>query len=64
MSRKDVAAEAVTGSGKTLAFVIPVLEMLLRREEPLKKHDVSYGSEILLAEYCHLLAFYLQQAKI
>jgi len=42
VGRKDVAAEAVTGSGKTLAFVIPLLEMLLRREEPLKKHDVSH----------------------
>lgn len=40
MSRKDIAAEAVTGSGKTLAFVIPLLEILLRREEPLKKYDV------------------------
>lgn len=41
MSRKDIAAEAVTGSGKTLAFVIPLLEILLRREEPLKKYDVG-----------------------
>jgi len=38
---KDVAVEAVTGSGKTLAFVIPLLEMLLRRDERLRKHDVS-----------------------
>uniref|UniRef100_A0A2K5M7N6 ATP-dependent RNA helicase n=1 Tax=Cercocebus atys TaxID=9531 RepID=A0A2K5M7N6_CERAT len=37
MRNKDVAAEAVTGSGKTLAFVIPILEILLRREEKLKK---------------------------
>ncbi|XP_061553802.1 ATP-dependent RNA helicase DDX55 isoform X2 [Phycodurus eques] len=41
MSNKDVAAEAVTGSGKTLAFVIPVLEVLLRREEKLKKMQVG-----------------------
>ncbi|XP_068767029.1 ATP-dependent RNA helicase DDX55 isoform X2 [Struthio camelus] len=41
MSNKDVAAEAVTGSGKTLAFVIPVLEILLRREEKLKKMQVG-----------------------
>ncbi|XP_059569396.1 ATP-dependent RNA helicase DDX55 isoform X1 [Alligator mississippiensis] len=41
MSNKDVAAEAVTGSGKTLAFVIPVLEILLRREEKLKKTQVG-----------------------
>ncbi|CAH3024194.1 unnamed protein product [Porites evermanni] len=41
MSNKDVAVEAVTGSGKTLAFLIPVVEILLRREEKLKKHDVG-----------------------
>uniref|UniRef100_A0A8C4PNL8 ATP-dependent RNA helicase n=1 Tax=Equus asinus asinus TaxID=83772 RepID=A0A8C4PNL8_EQUAS len=31
----------VTGSGKTLAFVIPILEILLRREEKLKKSQVG-----------------------
>ncbi|XP_075754642.1 ATP-dependent RNA helicase DDX55 isoform X2 [Pelodiscus sinensis] len=31
----------VTGSGKTLAFVIPILEILLRREEKLKKMQVG-----------------------
>ncbi|KAM6051765.1 ATP-dependent RNA helicase DDX55 isoform 2-T2 [Theristicus caerulescens] len=41
MNNKDVAAEAVTGSGKTLAFVIPILEILLRREEKLKKTQVG-----------------------
>uniref|UniRef100_A0A5F9D0D0 ATP-dependent RNA helicase n=1 Tax=Oryctolagus cuniculus TaxID=9986 RepID=A0A5F9D0D0_RABIT len=41
MRNKDVAAEAVTGSGKTLAFVIPILEILLRREEKLKKSEVG-----------------------
>ncbi|XP_031570437.1 ATP-dependent RNA helicase DDX55-like, partial [Actinia tenebrosa] len=41
MSNKDVAVEAVTGSGKTLAFVIPIIEMLMRREEKLKKHDIG-----------------------
>ncbi|XP_013359004.1 PREDICTED: ATP-dependent RNA helicase DDX55 isoform X2 [Chinchilla lanigera] len=41
MKNKDVAAEAVTGSGKTLAFVIPILEILLRREEKLKKSQVG-----------------------
>ncbi|CAK8673957.1 ATP-dependent RNA helicase DDX55-like [Clavelina lepadiformis] len=40
MKNKDVCVEAVTGSGKTLAFVIPVLEILLKRE-PLKKHEVG-----------------------
>ncbi|KAF4618141.1 hypothetical protein G7Y89_g14965 [Cudoniella acicularis] len=33
--------QAVTGSGKTLAFLIPVVEKLLRLEEPLKKHHVG-----------------------
>ena len=32
MQHKDVVVEAVTGSGKTLAFVIPLVEILLRRE--------------------------------
>lgn len=31
----------MTGSGKTLAFLIPVIEKLLRLEEPLKKHHVG-----------------------
>lgn len=38
---KDVVVEAVTGSGKTLAFLIPVIEKLLRLEEPIKKHHVG-----------------------
>uniref|UniRef100_A0A3Q1LH01 ATP-dependent RNA helicase n=1 Tax=Bos taurus TaxID=9913 RepID=A0A3Q1LH01_BOVIN len=41
MKNKDVAAEAVTGSGKTLAFVIPIVEILLRREEKFKKSQVG-----------------------
>ena len=41
MSHKDVVVEAVTGSGKTLAFLIPVVEKLLRLEEPIKKHHVG-----------------------
>ena len=41
MQKKDVCAEAVTGSGKTLAFLIPLIEILLQRTEPLKKHDVG-----------------------
>lgn len=46
MSNKDVAAEAVTGSGKTLAFVIPILEILLRREEKLKKMQVRLSCSL------------------
>ncbi|XP_074473153.1 ATP-dependent RNA helicase DDX55 [Sebastes fasciatus] len=41
LRNKDVAAEAVTGSGKTLAFVIPIIELLLKREEKLKKMQVG-----------------------
>ncbi|KAJ3605114.1 hypothetical protein NHX12_027164 [Muraenolepis orangiensis] len=41
MRNKDVAAEAVTGSGKTLAFVIPIIEILLKREDKLKKMQVG-----------------------
>uniref|UniRef100_A0A3Q2DWN0 ATP-dependent RNA helicase n=1 Tax=Cyprinodon variegatus TaxID=28743 RepID=A0A3Q2DWN0_CYPVA len=41
MNNKDVAAEAITGSGKTLAFVIPIIELLLKREEKLKKKQVG-----------------------
>jgi ATP-dependent RNA helicase DDX55/SPB4 len=33
--------QAVTGSGKTLSFLIPVVEKLLRLEEPIKKHHVG-----------------------
>lgn len=41
LGHKDVVVEAVTGSGKTLAFLIPVIEKLLRNEEPVKKHHVG-----------------------
>lgn len=44
MSCKDVVAEAVTGSGKTLAFVVPMIEMLLKKQKdsPLRK-DYIYA---------------------
>lgn len=38
---KNEKGQAVTGSGKTLAFVIPIIEKLLRREEPLKKNEIG-----------------------
>ncbi|KAJ3022257.1 ATP-dependent RNA helicase ddx55 [Thoreauomyces humboldtii] len=44
MKNKDVVVEAVTGSGKTLSFVIPILEMLLRRHRDgrgLLKHQIG-----------------------
>lgn len=42
---KDVSAEAVTGSGKTLAFLIPCLEIMLKRDEKWKPHEI--GSVII-----------------
>ncbi|CAH0549129.1 unnamed protein product [Brassicogethes aeneus] len=41
INKKDVAAEAVTGSGKTLAFLIPLLDILKKREQKLKKYEVG-----------------------
>jgi len=31
----------VTGSGKTLAFLIPVIEKLLKLQDPIKKHHIG-----------------------
>lgn len=47
MSYKDVAAEAVTGSGKTLAFIIPILELLLRRAKQQKWKSNECGAIII-----------------
>ena len=41
LTNKDVAVQAVTGSGKTLAFLIPVVEMILRRTVLLKKSQIG-----------------------
>lgn len=41
LRNKDVAAQAVTGSGKTLAFAIPLLELLQRRTDKWKLHEVG-----------------------
>ena len=43
LSRKDVAAEAVTGSGKTLAFLLPILEILSKRDGDWKTHEVCFS---------------------
>lgn len=40
MGNKDLVVEAVTGSGKTLAFLIPIVDRLLKLEEPNKKGHV------------------------
>ncbi|KAG6017992.1 ATP-dependent rRNA helicase spb4 [Claviceps pusilla] len=41
MGNKDVVVEAVTGSGKTIAFLLPIVQRILRLEEPTKKHHVA-----------------------
>ncbi|CAH1963103.1 unnamed protein product [Acanthoscelides obtectus] len=43
LKNKDVAAEAVTGSGKTLAFLLPLLEILKRKEAESvwQKHQIG-----------------------
>ncbi|CAF2096887.1 unnamed protein product [Rotaria magnacalcarata] len=43
LQHKDVCVEAVTGSGKTLAFIVPILEMLLKKysnETRFDKHHI------------------------
>jgi ATP-dependent RNA helicase DDX55/SPB4 len=41
LRNKDVCVEAETGSGKTISFLIPMIEMILRRETPLRKAEVG-----------------------
>jgi len=41
LKSKDVIVEAVTGSGKTLAFLIPIIEMIKRRENKLGKNKIG-----------------------
>ncbi|KAG6041939.1 ATP-dependent rRNA helicase spb4, partial [Claviceps citrina] len=41
MGNKDVVVEAVTGSGKTMAFLLPIVQRILRLEEPTRKHHVA-----------------------
>lgn len=36
-----IASQACTGSGKTLAFVVPAVELILRRETPLRPRSVG-----------------------
>ncbi|XP_059054807.1 probable ATP-dependent RNA helicase DDX55 homolog [Achroia grisella] len=70
LSCKDVAAEAVTGSGKTLAFVVPMLEMLLKksRDGPLRK-DFVYAVIIsptreLATQIYKVIEQFLQQPEL
>ena len=41
LQNKDVCVQAVTGSGKTLAFLIPMVEMILRRTTLLSKKQIG-----------------------
>lgn len=41
LSHQDVAVQACTGSGKTLAFIVPLVELLCRREAPCRRHEVG-----------------------
>jgi len=41
LKNKDVYVQAVTGSGKTLAFLIPIVEMILRRTILLTRRQVG-----------------------
>ncbi|KAF9815749.1 hypothetical protein SFRURICE_009266 [Spodoptera frugiperda] len=70
MSCKDVVAEAVTGSGKTLAFVVPMLEMLIKKqkESPLRK-DYVYAVIIsptreLASQIYKVIELFLQEPEL
>ncbi|KAJ0173338.1 hypothetical protein K1T71_011514 [Dendrolimus kikuchii] len=70
LSCKDVVAEAVTGSGKTLAFVVPMLEMLIKKERdtPLRK-DFVYAVVIsptreLATQIFTVIQLFLQEQEL
>ncbi|KAF2215659.1 hypothetical protein CERZMDRAFT_81805 [Cercospora zeae-maydis SCOH1-5] len=46
MGNKDLVVEAVTGSGKTLSFLIPMVERILKAEEPNRR---GYVRSIVVA---------------
>ncbi|KAI3653491.1 hypothetical protein MP228_001438 [Amoeboaphelidium protococcarum] len=41
LNHKDVVVEATTGSGKSLAFIVPIVEILLRRSDGFKESQVG-----------------------
>ena len=41
LKHQDVVVQAATGSGKTLAFLVPLFEVIGRREDPLKTHQIK-----------------------
>lgn len=68
LTSKDVVVEAVTGSGKTLAFLVPLIEILLRRQKDEKYKKFEVGALIIsptrelalqIYEVCFLEIFFL-----
>jgi superfamily II DNA/RNA helicase len=55
-SYKDVAVDAATGSGKTLAFLVPLVEILRRLSEPLKRFQVQFPFSNLTEFFLILVA--------
>lgn len=41
INHKDVSVQACTGSGKTLSFLVPTIQILLRKEPALKSHQIG-----------------------
>ena len=41
LKHQDVVVQAATGSGKTLAFLVPIFEVIGRREDALRTHQVG-----------------------
>ena len=65
LQNKDVIVEAVTGSGKTLAFIIPILEILLKRchqdHESWKKNEI--GAIIISPTRYYLTIFLIDKGN-
>ena len=65
LKHMDVVVQAATGSGKTLAFLVPLFELIGRREDPLRSHEV--GALVVeptreLAVQVHTVAMQLRDA--
>jgi ATP-dependent RNA helicase DDX55/SPB4 len=66
LKHQDVVVQAATGSGKTIAFLVPLFEVLGRREDPLRTHQV--GALVIeptreLAVQVHTVAQQLSSAQ-
>ena len=47
ITNKDCAVEAVTGSGKTLAFIIPIIEILMKKMTNEKMNNLDVGAIVV-----------------